>query len=551
MPAGVNRAAFAKTLQAFAVFIRRHAAACARAGRPALAAICAHLAAQAPRTFHEALQLVWFIQIFLHAESNAAAISFGRLDQYLWPFLQKDFQKKNLQEEDALELLCCFFMKCCEGDESQNLLVGGGFAGRCQENPLSMLILKAARMVKVWQPSLSVRIGRQSSDKFWNAALSLAATGLGMPSFFNEPVVTAGLARLGIPADRAADWAIIGCYEAAPQGDSFPMTVAGGVNLPSLFQEFLETPAGQKGAFKSFLAAFKAFFRRQYEQKLLPAFIARWEEQQRLCPSPFESLCVTGCLESGLAAEEGGARFNLFGVNLLGLGTLLDSLLAIKKLIFDEQKFTLAQMRDQVRRNFRSRKLLLCCRAIPGRYGSDNAESNLLAREISAFLADTVISRPMPNGVRPYPGFFRFGADVGAQQPASADGRQTGDRLSYGCGPGIFLRNPAATAILNSAAHLAHASCACGNPLTLSLNKKDVAGRVGRLRLRQLVETYFAQGGFHLHFNIISAEELRRAKSAPDQHPDLTVRISGYSARFIALAPHWQDALIERAEKGM
>lgn len=552
MPGGNNKTAFVKALQAFSIFIRRHADACLLAGQEDIAAICANLAEKPPTTFHEALQLVWFVQIFLHAESNAAAVSFGRFDQYLWPFLKRDLTEKIIDEDSAFELLCCFFMKCCEGDESQNLIVGGANpADSSMENRLSFLVLEASRKINVWQPSLSVRIGKNTSDKFWKEALMLSAAGSGMPSFFNETVVASGLEKLGIPAKRAKDWGIIGCYEAAPQGDSFPMTVAGGVALPSILREFLLSYDGGKGSFKSFLSAFKSFFQNHYDQKLLPSFIERWENQKINCPSPFESICVTGCIESGLAAEEGGARFNLFGVNLLGIGTLIDSLLSIKKLIFEDKEFTLAQMNEQLEKNFPDRNLLLRCRSIPWKYGSDNAKTNLLAKELSTFIADTVISRPMPNGVRPYPGFFWFGADIGKQLPASADGRLADERISYGCGPGVFLKNPAVTSILNSAANLPHSSCACGNPLTISFNKSDVHGKDGIIRMKQVIESYFELGGFHIQFNITSAEDMRKAKNEPEKHQDFTVRISGYSARFIALDSNWQDALIERTEKGM
>ena len=228
MPQGVNREAFSQTLEAFSTFIRRHADACKQAGLGDIATVCANIAEKAPKNFHEALQMAWFTQIFLHAEGNSAAISFGRFDQYLWPFLKINIAKKRMNKDEALELLCCFFMKCCEGDESQNLIVGGSdFDGNSMENPLSLLVLEACRKIKVWQPSLSVRIGKSTSDKFWKEALLLSVAGTGMPSFFNETVVASGLKKLGIPAERAMDWGIIGCYEAAPQGDSFPMTVAG------------------------------------------------------------------------------------------------------------------------------------------------------------------------------------------------------------------------------------------------------------------------------------------------------------------------------------
>ena len=211
----------------------------------------------------------------------------------------------------------------------------------------------------------------------------------------------------------------------------------------------------------------------------------------------------------------------------------------------------MAQMREQLEQDFPDQQMLLLCRSLSGKFGSDSAETNLMAKELSSFFADLVISKPLPNGARPYPGFFWFSADVRINLPASADGRKGNDKLSYGCGPGVFLKAPTVTSILNSAANLAHGSCACGNPLTISLNKSDVTGKSGMARLRQIIETYFKQGGFHLQFNIVSAEELRNAKEEPDKHQELTIRISGYSARFVTLEARWQDALIERTELGM
>jgi formate C-acetyltransferase len=532
MPAGENRNAFIQTLEAFATFIRRHG--------------CAELADRPPESFHEALQMTWFIQIFLRAEGNTSAVSFGRFDQFAWPFLQHDLAAGRLDRNQAFELLCCFFMKCCEGGESQNLTVGGNG----QENTLSILVLKAMRKLNVWQPSISVRIGPGTSEEFWREALLLCDTGIGMPSFFNDFVVTKALGKLDIPSDRAADWGIVGCYEASPQGDAYPLTVRGGFALPEILWDYLQgSPAN--GSFEAFSQGFKSFFSEQYTGRILPGFQQRWLDLKRNAVSPFESLCVTGCIESGLAAEEGGARFNLFGVNILGIGTLIDSLLSIKKLIFDEQDFTLSEMTRQLAENFPDQKMLLRCRALSGKFGSDTAESNALAHDLSAFVARTVLGSRLANGVRPYPGFFWFGQDIHRQIAATPDGRLANERPSYGCGPGILLEKSSTTSILNSAACIDHASCACGNPLTLSFNRNEIAGKNGLDIIRQVVESYFGRGGFHLHINVVEAEELKKAREAPERYQNLTVRISGFSARFVSLDKPWQDAIIERTEMGM
>ena len=553
MPASVNRDAMRRALDVFAVFINRHADAYAATGRHEIAARCRRLTVAPPATFHDALQLVWFIQIFLHVECNAMAVSFGRLDQYLWPFLQSDLKRKRITVEQAFELLGCFFLKCCEGDESQNLVVGGEApeGGVSGENFLSLLILRVTAMLQVWQPSISVRIGPYTSEEFWNEALKLCMAGIGMPSFFNEPVVTTALGRLGVPSERARDWGIVGCYEAAPQGDSYPLTVASLIILPTLLQRFINAAGDEIYSFDEFYRNFKAFVLNVYEQEYLPDFQNSWNTMRQHHASPFESLCVSGCIDSGRAVEEGGAAFNFFGVNILGIGTLIDSLLVIKTLVYTEKALTLTALTEQLRRNFPDEAILQRCRHLPSKFGSDTPEINHLAHDLSTFFATMVIDRPLADGVRPYPGLFRFGSDIHLQLPATPDGRRDHDFISYGCGPGIFLPPGRPTSILNSVAALAHDHCACGNPLMLSLSRDGLGSASDRMALRHLIAGYFLQGGFHLHVNLAGAEELRQARRHPEHYRELIIRISGFSAAFVTLDERWQNAIIERTEKGM
>ncbi|MEI8248596.1 MAG: pyruvate formate lyase family protein [Lentisphaerota bacterium] len=542
MVTGVNREAMLRALEAFRVFVCRHDN-----------AVCSRIASTAPSTFHEALQMVWFTQIFLHAEGNGAAVSFGRFDQYLWRFLEADLAHGSIDLENAFELLCCFFIKTCEGDESQNLVVGGEApaGGANGENLLSLLVLRAMAQLQIWQPSISVRIGPYTSEEFWKEALNLCSTGTGMPSFFNEPVVTAGLEALDVPPERASDWGIVGCYEAAPQGDSYPLTVAGNVVLPTWLELFLGEPEADVETFALFIQHFKTFAKTVYEQENLPNFQQRWNGMRQNNASPFESICVSGCIESGKAVEEGGAMFNFFGVNVLGIGTLIDSLLVIDALVFRDKTITYNTLREQLRQNFTDDKLLQDCRHLPGKFGSDTPESNLLAHDLSGFIADLILTRQLENGVRPYPGLFSFGADIGLQIPATPDGRRDHDFISYGCGPGAFLPPGSPTSILNAVALLEHSRFACGNPLTLALNREDVRDERGQAALRQLIEGYFRQGGFHLHFNLAGPDELLEARRQPELYGDLIVRISGLSAAFVSLNERWQNAIIERTAKGI
>ena len=253
-----NRTAFQRVLKAFALFIKRHAKAAAAEGRGDVAGVCTRIAEHPPGSFHEALQLTWLTQVFLHAESpSTAAISFGRFDQFAWPFLQHDLAEGALDIERARELLSCFWLKCCEGDESQNLVVGGcDTQGNNAENALSLLCLDVCRALRVWQPSVSVRLREDSSPAFCAAARALAAEGFGMPSFLNDPPVIRALCEVGIPLDRARDYGIVGCYEATPQGDCIAYTVAGRILLPQLMHAFLE-PALGFSDYEAFETAFR------------------------------------------------------------------------------------------------------------------------------------------------------------------------------------------------------------------------------------------------------------------------------------------------------
>lgn len=540
-----NQRAFRRVVQALSTFAARHAA----ASKGEAAETCRWISERPPETFRQSLQLLWFTQMFLKAEANASAISFGRIDQLLWPYLKAELDAQTISMDAALELLGCFWLKCCEAAESQNAIVGGVTEqGEDAENPLSLMCLRVCRALKVWQPSLSVRLGETSSETLWDEAAALCAEGFGMPSFFNDAVVIRSLEAIGLSTERARDWGIVGCYEANPQGDSLGLTVAGGWILPETLLEFLDRNY-EFPTFDALLAQFKHELLQTWRTKL-SEFEQHWKSIARSA-SPFQSVCLTGCIESGRTAQEGGARYSLYGVNILGLGTIVDSLHVIHELVFDRGTISLADFRAQWQADFVDESFRVECRNLARKYGTDSEETNELAADLSRVIADAVVGSSFSDGVRPYPAFFRWLADVSPDLAATPDGRRAGENVSYGAGPGVLCDTCTPTTIMNSVAHVAHDRCACGNPMMISLNKGDAAGPAGWRRIRDLVETYFRAGGFHVHFNIVSADALRDAQRAPEDHPHLTVRISGLSARFVALGRDLQDAIIERTERHM
>lgn len=535
---GEDTPAFLRVLDAFSLFIYRHGEAALALGMTTTAENCFHLSKHKPNTFHQALQLVWFVHLFLHIEGMEAAFSFGRFDRYLYPFYRADIDGGRCDRDAAKKLLAAFWNKTNEGDESQNLVVGGNF-----ENELSLLCIELTGELCLPQPSLSVRYGSATTEAFKRAVNKLIRKGIGMPSIFNDETVIDALMSLGIPRSDAEDYAIVGCYEANP-GNALGLTVAGPVRLHESLLAFLRENTELECDFDEFYRTFRGHLSSYYREVVLPKLQNRWHKIEEECASPFESVCLQSCVESGTVAEHGGAKYNMFGVNLLGIGTLIDSLYVMKKLIFEEHCCTYKDFVAEVLAGFPNHELALRCRSVKGKYGTDSEETNTLAAELSAQIAELVTTTPVAPNVITYPGLFIFYADIYASNyPATPDGRMAGERISYGIAPSELCVGTSATSILNSASHIANNKCACGNPLLLFLPSAEDE------LLDPLIGSYFNNGGFHLHINMADAKTMRAAINEPQKWENLTVRTSGFSARFITLAPEIQNALVERAEK--
>ncbi len=539
--------AFETALLAFQHYLRRLADLADDTAAPHLR----HLGLHAPDSYEQALHLLWAMQLFLHAENPASAISFGRADRYLFPFLLLDQRTGRLDWQQAFDLTAAFFIKCCEGGESQNLTLGGiDEHGTDATNPLSFLMLAVMNRLRLPQPSLCVRLHPTAPASFVAAACELAASGCGQPGYLNDTAVIPALQAVDIPLERARNYAIVGCYEATPHGDCYPNTVGGGAHLVKELVTWLNQVADTPPpTHEALLEGWLTHMQRHFDQLRATAWQPAWNHWRDHAPSPFTSMLVQGCIETAKPLEAGGARSNLFGINMVGLGTVIDSLHVIDQLVYRDQSLSLRQIMDAVLDDFPDESLRLRLAAVGGRYGTDSEETNQLAALLSDRLARLILDQKMAHGVRPYPAFFRFYADIFSRETASPDGRRCNDLLSYGVGANLATTTTP-TAVLRSACHVAHALCACGNPLAITLSPADVAGGAGRQRIAALIETYFKDGGFHLHLNVAHAKQLREAMVSPERHGDLMLRISGFSARFIKLNPVLQQALVDRAEQG-
>ena len=489
---------------------------------------CAHLSSNPPETFRQALQLILFANIFLTLEAGFAGISLGKIDSYLFPYYSRDIESGALTYDHARELLECFYIKLSEASDSCMLTVGGNF-----ENELTELVLEAQTLLNIARPSISLRVSEATSEKVLEKAARLAENGSGMPAFLNDRVLIDGFKNLGVTDTLALEnYGNVGCYEAVPEG-YHSNTVACGFNLYDSFSDFLESDF-QAESFEAFFEGYKSYFAQYYKDTILPSFKPA-ADFDLTNASPFER-----CLRSG--------RFDDYfcGINILGIGILTDSLYVIKKLVYEEGSLTLEGLKQAAEDNFADADVYSKIKALDEHYGSNNAESNALAREISDFIGKTIVENQIADNVIASPGLFMWGADIRNQgYKATLNGRRRGELLSYGIMPAATPRREGLTSILMSCANISAQYFPNGCPVMVTLNKVDFkkTGVLGGL-----LRSFFSAGGSHLAVNVSDGEMMKKARINPTEYSDMLIKISGHSACFVSLDAEMQDALIKRSE---
>ncbi len=530
------------------------------------------------RTFREALQAIVLTHCMLHYESFQHGISFGRLDQILWPYLEADLREKTITHEDATELLGCFLIKAAELvplffnrateyfsglSSASGITLGGRTAsGADATNPCSFAILRAYDQVRLRQPNIHVRVHPGLDPAFLDLCHSVLARGGGMPAFFNDARIEDALVEAGSSPARARGYAVVGCAEWGIPGCSFPAAGAGFVNLASALDLALRGgrrdgrqvgPVTPPPAALTSMAPITEALRVQ-----LSALVERAargnnaiERAHAACrPTPMLSTLIDGCLESGRDVTAGGARVNSAGLQGVGLADVADSLATLEALLARDPA-SVPGMVAALDANFvgHERLLAFARNAVP-KFGNDGGRAEHWAQVASTLYCRLVRAQWLPRGGGTYlPGFWTMTTHQGFGKRTGAlpSGRLAGAALANGASPGTGLDRMGPTAALTSAAQVAPP----GNGLVINqtLNPTFLAGHGGPDLIRGLVRGYFKQGGLQLQINVLDPAVLREAKKNPHLHNDLVVRISGYSAYFNDLTDAMKEELIARASK--
>lgn len=589
--------------------------------------ICMKVPENGAESFYEACQAFWFVQMLIQVESSGHSISPGRFDRYMYPYYKKDMEDGKITREAAQELIDCIWVKLndlnkvrdaasAEGFAGyslfQNLIVGGqDEEGEDITNDLSYMCVEASMHVKLPAPSLSVRVWNKSPHSLLIKCAELTRTGIGLPAYYNDEVIILSLVNRGLSLKDARDYNIIGCVEPQKGGKTEGWHDAAFFNMCRPM-ELVFSSGEDKGeqigpktknveqmqSYEEFFEAYKT--QMEYMISLLVnADNAIDTAHAKRCPLPFVSSMVDDCIKRGKSLQEGGAVYNFTGPQGFGIANVADSLYTVKKLVFEEKKFTLSELKDALIHNFGKSgkddtdaivlkiaeemkksgitvgeseistitKEVMKNRgaANGGRYkeiheiiesadkfGNDKDEVDRLAREGAYVYTKTLEKYKNPRGGMFQAGLYPVSANVplGAQTGATPDGRYAKTPVADGVSPSAGRDVNGPTAAANSVAKIDHFIASNGTLFNMKFHPSALKGSSGLESFVSLILAYFDQKGSHMQFNVVSRQTLIDAQKHPENYKGLVVRVAGYSALFTTLSKSLQDDIINRTEQG-
>lgn len=546
-----------------------------------VADICANLASRSAQSFHEAVQSLWFLFVVLHMESNASSFSPGRMDQYLYPYYQKDIEKGIISKQEALEILECLWLKFNQivylrNQHSAkyfagfpigfNIAIGGIDENGCDiYNELSLLLLKAQYHLGLPQPNLSVRLNKNSSHELIQEAIKVVAKGSGMPQFFNdEAIVNSMIKDLGIEEKDARNYAIVGCVELTTHGNNLGWSDAAMFNLNKaleltmnhgkclLTNEPIGLDLGSIETYESFEDLENAFQKQidYFIEKMMKVEIVVEKAHQDCLPTAFLSTVIDSCLEKGVDVTRGGAKYNLSGIQMIQIANLADSLAAIKVLVYDEKMITRHELLEALQADFKGYEIIqtMLLNKVP-KYGNDVKWVDELGAKWAGYFRERMKDYTNYRGGLYHTGMYTVSAHVpmGENVGASPDGRNALTPLADGGMSPVYGRDMAGpTAVLKSVSRMKDSYTTNGGLLNMKFLPEFFKTETGMMKFENFLRAFVDLKIPHIQFNVVRREDLLDAKLHPEQHRSLTIRVAGYTAYFVELAGKLQDEIIER-----
>jgi len=539
-----------------------------------------------PRSFHEACQFLWFTQVVATISYGIGLIgAVGRVDQYLYPYYKKDLEEGKITREKALELVEELLIKFSYnllllpsfgkhtaselGADEDALTIGGvDRDGEDATNELSYIWMDACKNMKNLTNTFSIRVSSKSSDEWLEKIAEVYSVTSG-PAIFNDDVIIPALVNSGTSLEDARDYAVIGCVEPTSAGNTFGCTSGNDISLVGVLEMTLtngmirmlgrrtgpQTGDPRKfSSFEQFMDAFKKQLQNSID--LIHQLVEIKDEvYAQNYPNPYISATLEGCVENAMDMTWGGAKYNFNSISGRGLGTTVDSLAAIKKMVFDDKMVTMKELIDALENNFRGKKGEMLRQKLlhkAPKYGNDNDYVDDIAREVAGTFCDMVMAKKAWRGGPYRPSFFSYGMHVldGNLLGATPNGRKAREPTSNSLSPSNGVEKNGPTAILKSCAKIDHTKIPNGCALNIKLLPTLLRDQERRKKLASLIKAYFKLGGSEVQLNVVDTQTLREAQKHPEKYRDLVVRVSGYNAYFVDLGKAIQDDIIARQEFG-
>ena len=556
--------------------------------------ICSKVPYEPAETFREAVQSVWFIQLILQIESNGHSLSYGRFDQYMYPYYNRDIKNDTIKESEALELLTCLWIKTLTINKVrsqahtlssagspmyQNVTIAGQTIDKKDAvNDLSFLVLKSVAQTRLTQPNLTVRYHKNINKHFLDECVEVMRLGFGMPALNNDEIIIPSFMDWQVKEEDAYNYSAIGCVETAVPGKwGYRCTGMSYINFPRMLLCTMNNGVDLTSN-KRFTKGYGYFTEMESYEELLKAWdktireITRYsvivenvidKASERDVPDILCSALTDDCIARGKTIKEGGAVYDFISGLQVGIANMADCLAAIKKLVYEEKKITKQELWDAILDDFSSpenKKIQeMLIREAPKYGNDDDYVDQLIVEAYDSYIEEiekypnTRYNRGPIGGIR-YAGTSSISANVGQGMStmATPDGRNAFEPLAEGCSPAHNSDKNGPTAVFKSVSKLRTNKITGGVLLNQKMTPQMLSTEENRQKLELLIKTFFNRlHGYHVQYNIVSKETLIDAQKHPEKHKDLIVRVAGYSAFFNVLSKKTQDDIIGRTEQSL
>ena len=541
---------------------------------------CDTILTQSELDFHGAVQSLWFLFVVLHMESNASSFSPGRMDQYLYPYYVKAI-KNGVSNQEIFEILCGFWLKCNQIVYMRNKEGAKYFAGfpigfnvalggknlndEDMTNELSYLCLKVQEYIGLPQPNLSVRLHANSPQEFLEEVARVIGKGSGMPQVFNDESIIPAMIAKGISKEDAYDYCIVGCVELTPSGNNLGWSDAAMFNMVKVLEltlnngkclltnESMGLDLGNLTTYNTFEELEEAYAKQMqyFIDKMITCCGIVDRLHGEIVPSVFLSGVVDSCLDKGLDVTQGGAHYNLSGIQAIQVANVADCLAVLKQMVYDKQIISKEDMLEALHNNFEDEVLRQMCLNKTPKYGNDVEWVDALGQKWVKFFADELTKYTNVRGGIYHAGLYTVSAHVpmGHNVGASCDGRRAKEPLADGGMSAVYGRDVnGPTALLRSVSHIDGSLGTNGTLLNMKFLPSVFAKQETLLKFVGILRSIVKLGINHTQFNVVNKEDLVKAKEHPEQYKSLTIRVAGYTAYFVELAPDLQDEIIARTE---